>query len=559
MYQDYNPPVYDRLYTMWKNSSKPCVPEADRLDQAMLDVHFGRLGCGAVLKLGQPRAIYDKHFHLLDPASISAVAKRRGSEIFIPAPFAEDYFGEELPKDACGYVNLTSVCAERNIQLYRDEKTDVVCIMPPDVRPANRSTDPAFLDRMARVFEDPYLPMPKYNVSQGTRQAIVEAPFPNHAGNWMEKDYICLYSPGLLIREEKGKTVYYVIHENSHCKAWEEMDTETVMLRSEDRGETWQTVTVWPNIRWGWLFEVNDVFYLCGNRVHPSQELMIARVEADGKLTEVILPGQSHLVNPHNVIKANGRIYIPTTPAILSADLNADLLDPASWTYSNPLNDHLSRQWFLESTGCDTVDCYWVLEGNMVQSPNGQLYNMARLECQPYNGYAGLCTISPDGKEQLPDPRCNGLVEMPTSVSRFCVRYDEATGLYLALTSYPSLPTPIHIQGGPPAGQRNVLALVASPDLLHWKVLDILLADTEVMNAFCSARAHGFQYVVWDVDGNDLVYVVREASGYTNLYHDGTSLTLYRLKDYAAFVKERYAVTDFYENPYNKRLASADF
>ena len=40
---------------------------------------------------------------------------------------------------------------------------------------------------------------------------------------------------------------------------------------------------------------------------------------------------------------------------------------------------------------------------------------------------------------------------------------------------------------------------------------------------------------------------VREANGYTNLYHDGTLMTLYRLKNYKEFLKKRFNETEVYQ------------
>ena len=90
------------------------------------------------------------------------------------------------------------------------------------------------------------------------------------------------------------------------------------------------------------------------------------------------------------------------------------------------------------------------------------------------------------------------------------------------------------------AGHRNILCLTASEDLIHWKVIDILLVDREIMNPICSAKSHAFQYVEWVFDGEDILYVVRESVGYTNCYHDGRCVTMYRLKDYAKLVEQRF-------------------
>ncbi len=165
---------------------------------------------------------------------------------------------------------------------------------------------------------------------------------------------------------------------------------------------------------------------------------------------------------------------------------------------------------------------------------------------QPYNGRAAILRLSADGTALSPVDEVNSLVKLPTAVSKFCVRYDAATKLYLTLPSYSALPTPMGPDWPPFAGQRNVLSIAASPDLIHWKTLDILLTDREVINPAYSAMCHGHQYAMWDFDGEDIVYIVRKATGYTRYYHDGKYVSLYRLENYKQFIAKRYAATDFY-------------
>ncbi len=548
MYSDFKIPIYRSLVDFLIHAPKGFVPESDRLDNAALKLHLERLENGFVVRLGYNFAIYDRHKHPLDPADISACAKREGENILLPAPFARDYFGKDLPADADGYVNLTAVCAEDQFAVYVDEATGLVCVTPPKTMlPVNYTKDDAaFIARMAFVYEDPRLPMPRYNNTQSTRTMVsFEGGFPEDDRDFKEKTYTNLYSPSILLREENGKTVYYVSHEKAYGACWEEISTETVLLRSEDSGKTWDQVLSFPSARWTFLFEVNGDMYLCGSRLE-SHALILARVEGD-KLSKTCVIETSDWTNPNACMVANGRIYLPTFPRLMSASVESDLLDPASWSFSNSLKDIIPKEWFLEKTGIPNVPDYWPLECNVVKSPDGSLHNIMRLECYPYNGYVALTDISPDGLTQVRNPECDGLVEMPASVSKFCVRYDETTKLYLALTPYPSLPSPVPCGGPPMAGQRNILAFAVSPDLIHWKTLDILLCDTEVMNAFCSARAHAFQYVMWEIDGDDIVFVVREACGFTKHYHDGKYATFYRFANYRKLIADHYEQTEFFK------------
>ena len=53
-----------------------------------------------------------------------------------------------------------------------------------------------------------------------------------------------------------------------------------------------------------------------------------------------------------------------------------------------------------------------------------------------------------------------------------------------------------------------------------------------MMNAEASCWAHAYQYTDFDFDGDDLVLCVREATGFTNNFHDGKYCTFYRVSDF---------------------------
>ncbi|MBR7098661.1 MAG: hypothetical protein IKC59_04530, partial [Clostridia bacterium] len=71
-----------------------------------------------------------------------------------------------------------------------------------------------------------------------------------------------------------------------------------------------------------------------------------------------------------------------------------------------------------------------------------------------------------------------------------------------------------------------------SDDLSEWTVVDTLLVDREMINSDYSCYAHAFQYTDFDFDGEDLVLAVREATGFTNTFHDGKYCTFYRVTDF---------------------------
>ena len=51
-----------------------------------------------------------------------------------------------------------------------------------------------------------------------------------------------------------------------------------------------------------------------------------------------------------------------------------------------------------------------------------------------------------------------------------------------------------------------------------------------------SLRLTGFQYVDWQFDGQDIIYLVRTAYGGGHNYHDSNRITFHRFRGYAAWL-----------------------
>lgn len=534
-----NTGIYD---TFAKELLYTKLDENIRLDQAILEAHLMRLGNGAILLRDHGTAIWQGKTEKLDPNDYDRKVRVEDDRIFVPAPFVNRYFGENLKGDA----DLTALCTERNIPLFYDTDTGLIAVTPPSVTPVKKETDARFIQRMLRVLQEPYLPEPQYNNSEQTRKVIAVSHFPEDGRHWKEKVYDNLYSPTLLVtKNANGDKRIYVAHELNKASGHGEAASVTVLLCSDDGGETFREIDRVDDLRWAHLFEAGGSIHLLGSRV-TTKLLAVARLEENGRFKIAEFEDLTGECCPNAGLTFKGRIYIPNNPQILSADENTDLLDTANWTVSNSAEEVLTREWYFKVSGNPKGKYYRPLEPNIIATPEGEIYTLWRLEMQPYNGRAAILRLSADGATLSHVKEVNSLVKLPTTVSKFCVRYDVATKLYLTLPSHPTLPTPMGPDWPPFAGQRNILSIAASPDLIHWKTLDILLTEHAVINPAYSAICHGHQYAVWDFDGDDILYIVREATDYTRYYHDGKYVSLYRLKNYKQFIAERYTAADFY-------------
>lgn len=113
------------------------------------------------------------------------------------------------------------------------------------------------------------------------------------------------------------------------------------------------------------------------------------------------------------------------------------------------------------------------------------------------------------------------LIAFPGGAKKFTIRYDAQSQLYWSLVSV--VPDPY--RAPKPGTIRNTLALTSSPDLQRWSVRCLLLHHPDMVR-------HGFQYVDWLFDGDDILAACRTAyedgQGGAHNYHDANYLTFHR-------------------------------
>lgn len=314
----------------------------------------------------------------------------------------------------------------------------------------------------------------------------------------------------------------------------------TSVYRSEDNGISWENTTHIINAYWSSLFIHQNSIYLIGTSQQYGS--IVIRHSDDGGFTwthpaneETGLlfkggfyhePPNYHCA-PMPVLHYQGRLYRAFedcsplqwgrgfTSLVISAAEDADLLNADSWVMSNKLAFNpswLPEQWGkLENPG-------W-LEGNVIQTPSGELVNILRFNSKPLVDKAVILNIANEGKDISFDP-IKGFIDFPGGMSKFSIRLDPISGLYLSIvnnntdSSWPN--------------QRNVLSLYKSSDLISWQYVKTLILDESGLGHDDSIRLTGFQYVDWQFDGDDIIYVVRTAYRGAIRYHD-SNMILYKV------------------------------
>lgn len=315
----------------------------------------------------------------------------------------------------------------------------------------------------------------------------------------------------------------------------------TTLHRSSDDGRTWHRVTHIAGAFWSSLFWHRGTLYLLGCSQQYGS-IVIRRSDDGGDTwthpadagTGLLFAGGPHREPPNYhcapmpVLEVDGRLYRAFEDCdpciwgtgfqslVISADAGADLLDADSWRMSNRLPFDPAwppEQWRAQNPG-------W-LEGNVVQAPDGRLLNVLRVNSTPKMDVAAIVSIDDDGARISFDPE-NDFLDFPGGMTKFTIRCDPVTGLYVTLSNNNTDPSL--------AGQRNVLSLHVSEDLRSWRHLMTLLSDDLAHSWEDSVRLTGFQYPDWQFDGEAIIAAVRTAYRGAHNYHDANRVTFHRIE-----------------------------
>ena len=318
----------------------------------------------------------------------------------------------------------------------------------------------------------------------------------------------------------------------------------TSVYRSSDDGETWTEINHIMGLFWGNLFEHDGAIYILG----ISQEygsVVIRRSDTGGERwthpmngdTGLLFRGGPFRTNPNYhcapvpILKTGGRIYRAVEDCrdavwgngflscVISCPEDCDLLDARNWVMSNKLL--CEREWIPKDWREGPVRGW--LEGNVVETPGGEIWNILRFHSDPEVDKAAIVTVHDDGRRIEFDP-ATGFIDFPGGMTKFTIRRDPVTGLYLTLSNNNTDPKY--------AAQRNVLCLNASEDLRNWRYVTTLLEDDLPIPWEESIRKTGFQYVDWQFDGEDIIYMVRCAYDGAHNFHDANRMTFHRISRY---------------------------
>jgi hypothetical protein len=284
---------------------------------------------------------------------------------------------------------------------------------------------------------------------------------------------------------------------------------------------------------WGKLFiHKGEVYMLSVNTEYG--DLLIGKSTDGGKTfsAPVVLlrggGGKNRSVgvhkNPQNVLCHSGRIWNTLewgswgagyhAPMVMSCAEDADLLRPESWEFTPPVK--YDPTWQGVAKGPSTGN----IEGTLAIAPDGGLYNIMRYDMSKTEPNYGLALAY---KVNTQDPAAplefSHAVSFPANHSKFMIKRDPVSKKYYSVATT--------LYDGCPDNARDYLTLMESDDLKSFRTARELINFKEI-----DTKHIGFQYVDFEFDGDDIIFLCRTAFNGAHSYHDSNYITFHRIKNF---------------------------
>ena len=311
----------------------------------------------------------------------------------------------------------------------------------------------------------------------------------------------------------------------------------TLIFRSDDDGKTWHYNCELMPCFWGKLFVHKGVLYMLAVSTEYG-DLLIGKSEDGGKTFSApvtLLRGSNGKngnpgvhKNPQPVVSYNGRIYNTLewgtwdlieekdyyhAVMVMSCDENADLLDPENWSFTPPVK--YNPDW--EGVAEDGIRGN--IEGTLTVAPDGKLYNIMRYQTQLEKKILAFkIPENPDAPIEY-----SHAIDFVGNLSKFMIKYDDVSKKYFSIISR---------RIDEPKTARNLLALAVSDDLNNWDIVCDLID-----RRYDDPQMVGFQYIDFEIEGDDIIYLSRTSMNNAKNYHDANYSTFHRIENFRKLMK----------------------
>lgn len=304
----------------------------------------------------------------------------------------------------------------------------------------------------------------------------------------------------------------------------------TLIFRSDDDGENWHYVSELMPCFWGKMFIHNGELYMLSVSTEYG-DLLIGKSTDGGRSFSapvVLLRGSNGKggncgvhKNPQNIFRYNGRIYETLewgawankeychAAMVMSCDEKDDLLVPENWSFTEPLEfDHFAPEV------ADLPIPSMTIEGTLTLSPEGKLLNIMRFAKRGH-----VIAYEVDQRDPEAQLTYSHLIRFPANFSKFMIKFDPVSEKYYSVAT--------RLYEGSKDSARNYLTLMASDDLTEWYDVCVLY-DFRHMDP----NEVGLQYVDFEIEGEDLIYLCRTAINGAHNFHDANYSTFHRIRNF---------------------------
>lgn len=311
----------------------------------------------------------------------------------------------------------------------------------------------------------------------------------------------------------------------------------SLLFASDDGGESWRWLCDLFPCFWGKLFCRGGAAYMLSTTTEYGF-LQIARSDDGGESWSApvnLFPGAGQYTDkgmhraPMPVISHAGRLWTDVdygcwsggghSNALLSADENADLMKPESWTLSGFWRGNAELPGGIPegARGC--------IEGNAVVSPSGELCDFLRYASGNYPpDYGRAVILSGDASDPEKAPVLDRVIPFNGASGKFPLLRDPETGFYIAISN-------LTVDGETP-GQRNLLAFRVSEDMYRWRTAEMIYDRRGD-----DPKKTGFQYVDMIIDGEDVLFVCRTAINMARNFHDANYTLFGRIGNFRRYFR----------------------
>jgi len=348
-------------------------------------------------------------------------------------------------------------------------------------------------------------------------------------------DLIYTTSPSIVVLPNGDYLISFNLFGNS-LEPSAEVSGTTYIYRSSDKGATWTCLTPEPmmDMKRGSLFVHDGAVYLWGYTAAPGR-IVIRRSDDNGSTWTEPVDDQSGLLTadtyggtPGNPVFHDGRVWMAVAgKRVMSAPQDSDLLLAASWSGPSLAAD---------TNGGPLGDGLTITEAQIVASPAIGVSVLPKIDGLPFT-----VVISADGDASVRNPSEWDWASFPGGEKKFGAGYDPVSKRFWALSNPVPQVHANHPEQGPQL-IRNTAALLSSRDLRQWDVRQIFLYSPNV-------DYEAFQYLNFDIDGDDMIIVSRTAFDITPLGlfkpprgHESNMITFHRIEDFRNAFPTHYLV-----------------